>query len=75
MPVPGAGAAARLLLAGIHEQGWVVLGLLDDGNVIGYLSAPPALPAGLTYTKIAAGYDHELQHLGAPAAPGGDGPG
>ena len=28
--VMGAGAAARLLLAGIHEQGWVVLGLLDD---------------------------------------------
>ena len=28
--VMGAGVAARLLLAGIHEQGWVVLGLLDD---------------------------------------------
>jgi FlaA1/EpsC-like NDP-sugar epimerase len=28
--VMGAGAAARLLLAGIHEQGWVVIGLLDD---------------------------------------------
>ncbi len=28
--VLGAGEAARLLLAGIHEQGWVVLGLLDD---------------------------------------------
>ena len=28
--VMGAGAAARLLLAAIHEQGWVVLGLLDD---------------------------------------------
>ena len=28
--VMGAGAAARLLLAGIHEQGWGVLGLLDD---------------------------------------------
>ena len=26
----GAGDAARLLLAGIHEQGWIVLGLLDD---------------------------------------------
>jgi FlaA1/EpsC-like NDP-sugar epimerase len=26
----GAGAAARLLLAGVHEQGWNVLGLLDD---------------------------------------------
>jgi len=28
--VLGAGAAARMLLAGIHEQGWTVLGLLDD---------------------------------------------
>jgi FlaA1/EpsC-like NDP-sugar epimerase len=28
--VMGAGEAARLLLAGIQEQGWVVLGLLDD---------------------------------------------
>ena len=31
--VMGAGQAARLLLAGIHEQGWVVLGLLDDDPV------------------------------------------
>ena len=28
--VLGAGDAARLLLAGIHRQGWTVLGLLDD---------------------------------------------
>ena len=28
--VMGAGEAARLLLAGIHQQGWTVLGLLDD---------------------------------------------
>ena len=28
--VLGAGEAARLLLAGIHQQGWTVLGLLDD---------------------------------------------
>jgi len=28
--VLGAGEAARLLLAGIHRQGWIVLGLLDD---------------------------------------------
>ena len=26
----GAGEAARRLLAGIHQQGWIVLGLLDD---------------------------------------------
>ncbi|HEV7915242.1 MAG TPA: polysaccharide biosynthesis protein, partial [Albitalea sp.] len=28
--VLGAGEAARLLLAGLHQQGWLVLGLLDD---------------------------------------------
>jgi FlaA1/EpsC-like NDP-sugar epimerase len=28
--VLGAGAAARLLIAGLQQQGWVVLGLLDD---------------------------------------------
>jgi FlaA1/EpsC-like NDP-sugar epimerase len=28
--VLGAGEAARLLLAGLHQQGWIVLGLLDD---------------------------------------------
>src|SRR5205085_6499095 len=28
--VMGAGEAARLLLAGLHQQGWSVLGLLDD---------------------------------------------
>jgi FlaA1/EpsC-like NDP-sugar epimerase len=28
--VLGAGQAARLLLAGLHQQGWMVVGLLDD---------------------------------------------
>jgi FlaA1/EpsC-like NDP-sugar epimerase len=28
--VLGAGEAAKMLLAGIHRQGWIVLGLLDD---------------------------------------------
>ena len=28
--VLGAGQAARLLVAGLHQQGWVVVGLLDD---------------------------------------------
>jgi FlaA1/EpsC-like NDP-sugar epimerase len=28
--VLGAGEAARLLVAGIHQQGWIVLGCLDD---------------------------------------------
>lgn len=31
--VMGAGEAARRLLAGIHQQGWIVLGLLDDDPV------------------------------------------
>lgn len=30
--VLGAGEAAKRLLAGIHQQGWVVLGLLDDDS-------------------------------------------
>ena len=30
--VLGAGEAARLLLAGLQQQGWVVLGLLDDDS-------------------------------------------
>jgi FlaA1/EpsC-like NDP-sugar epimerase len=29
----GAGEAAKRLLSGIHEQGWIVLGLLDDDPV------------------------------------------
>jgi FlaA1/EpsC-like NDP-sugar epimerase len=29
----GAGEAARRLIAGIHQQGWIVLGLLDDDPV------------------------------------------
>src|SRR4029453_12073417 len=28
--VLGAGEAARLLVAGIHQQGWILLGCLDD---------------------------------------------
>lgn len=31
--VMGAGEAAKLLLASIHRQGWIVLGLLDDDPV------------------------------------------
>ncbi len=31
--VLGAGEAARLLVAGIHQQGWIVLGFLDDDPV------------------------------------------
>jgi FlaA1/EpsC-like NDP-sugar epimerase len=30
--IMGAGEAARLLLASLHQQGWIVLGLLDDDS-------------------------------------------
>ena len=64
--VMGAGAAARLLLSGIHEQGWVVLGLFDDDPakrrarisgvpVLGELAAvrDAALRGGATHIVIA----------------------
>ena len=64
--VMGAGAAARLLLSGIHEQGWVVLGLFDDDPakrrarisgvpVLGDLAAvrDAALRGGATHIVIA----------------------
>ncbi|MBA4177912.1 MAG: polysaccharide biosynthesis protein [Leptothrix sp. (in: Bacteria)] len=64
--VLGAGEAARLLLAGLHQQGWVVLGLLDDDRsklgaringvpVLGPLSALPdqARRAGATHVVVA----------------------
>jgi FlaA1/EpsC-like NDP-sugar epimerase len=64
--VMGAGAAARLLLAGIHEQGWTVLGLLDDDpakrrtrigsvRVLGPLEAvtDPAVRGGATHVIVA----------------------
>ena len=64
--VLGAGAAARWLLAGIHQQGWIVLGLLDDDPakahsriagvpVLGPLERvkDPALRAAATHLVIA----------------------
>ncbi len=64
--VLGAGAAARLLLAGLHERGWIVLGLLDDDPakrgariagvpVLGPLAALPeqARRGALTHVIIA----------------------
>ena len=64
--VLGAGDAARLLLAGIHRQGWTVLGLLDDDAakqgarvagvpVLGSLAdlARPQLRAGATHLIFA----------------------
>jgi FlaA1/EpsC-like NDP-sugar epimerase len=79
--VMGAGGAARLLLAGIHQQGWVVLGLLDDdpakqGARIGRRAgagaagrgARPACAARATHVIVAC-----LGH--ARAAPARAGPG
>jgi FlaA1/EpsC-like NDP-sugar epimerase len=64
--VLGAGGAARRLLAGIHQQGWVVLGLLDDDPakqgtriagvpVLGTLEAvrDPALRGAATHVIVA----------------------
>jgi len=64
--VIGAGEAARLLLAGIHQRGWTVLGLLDDDRakqgariagvpVLGPLSAlvDDHVRAGATHVIIA----------------------
>jgi len=36
-----------------------IMGLLDDGHIVTSFTAP-ALPPGLTYTKIAAGPEHDL---------------
>ena len=65
--VLGAGEAARLLLAGIQREGWIVLGLLDDDRtrqgariagvpVLGPLSAltdRPGVLSGATHVVIA----------------------
>jgi FlaA1/EpsC-like NDP-sugar epimerase len=64
--VMGAGEAARRLLATIHQQGWIVLGLLDDDPakrnariggvpVLGALAdvARPAVQAGATHVIVA----------------------
>ncbi len=61
--VLGAGEAARLLLAGLHQQGWVVLGLLDDDRtkhgaringvpVLGPLAALAGKPTWGTATHV-----------------------
>lgn len=61
--VLGAGEAARLLLAGLQQQGWVVLGLLDDDRtkhgaringvpVLGPLDALAGKPTWGTATHV-----------------------
>jgi len=64
--VMGAGEAAKRLLASIHQQGWIVLGLLDDDSakrgariggvpVLGSLAdvARPEVRAGATHVIVA----------------------
>lgn len=64
--VMGAGEAAKRLLATIHQQGWIVMGLLDDDaakqggriggvQVLGPLSdiAKPEVRAGATHVIVA----------------------
>ncbi len=62
--VLGAGEAARLLLAGLHDEGWVVVGLLDDdpakrGARIGGVIVRGGL-ADLGRPEIRAGATHVI---------------
>ena len=71
--VMGAGEAAKRLLAGIHQQGWIVLGLLDDdpakrGARIGGVPVLGRL-ADVARAEIYAGATHVIVALpGATAA-------
>ena len=71
--VMGAGEAAKRLLASIHQQGWIVLGLLDDdtakrGARIGGVPVLGGL-ADVGRTEIHAGATHVIVALpGATAA-------
>ena len=65
--VMGAGEAAKRLLASIHQQGWIVLGLLDDdpakrGARIGGVPVLGRL-ADLARTEIYAGATHVIVAL------------
>jgi FlaA1/EpsC-like NDP-sugar epimerase len=71
--VMGAGEAAKLLLASIHQQGWIVLGLLDDdpakrGARIGGVAVLGPL-ADVAKLEIRAEATHVIVALpGAPVA-------
>jgi FlaA1/EpsC-like NDP-sugar epimerase len=71
--VMGAGEAAKRLLASIHQQGWIVLGLLDDdpakrGARIGGVPVLGSL-ADVVTAEIRAGATHLIVALpGATAA-------
>jgi len=71
--VLGAGEAARLLLAGLHQEGWIVLGLLDDDPAKrgARLYGSPVLGSlsDVTRAEITAGATHLITALpGATAA-------
>jgi FlaA1/EpsC-like NDP-sugar epimerase len=71
--VMGAGEAAKRLLATIHQQGWIVLGLLDDdpakqGGRIGGVQVMGPL-ADISRPEVRAGATHVIVALpGATAA-------
>ncbi|GAB4560803.1 MAG: nucleoside-diphosphate sugar epimerase/dehydratase [Rhizobacter sp.] len=71
--VMGAGEAAKMLLSTIHQQGWIVLGLLDDdkakqGGRIGGVQVMGPL-ADVTRDDVRAGATHVIVALpGATAA-------
>jgi FlaA1/EpsC-like NDP-sugar epimerase len=71
--VMGAGEAAKLLMASIHRQGWIVLGLLDDDRVkqggrIGGVQVMGSL-ADVMRPDVRAGATHVIVALpGATAA-------
>lgn len=71
--VMGAGEAARILLAGLYQQGWIVLGLLDDdktkqGARIGGVPVLGRLEE-VTREEVQAGATHIITAMpGATAA-------
>ena len=69
--VVGAGGAATRLLAGIHHEGWIVLGLLDDdpGKRGARIAGVPVLGtlADLSRADIRAGATHVI--VAMPGAP------
>jgi FlaA1/EpsC-like NDP-sugar epimerase len=71
--IMGAGEAAKLLLASIHQQGWIVMGLLDDdpakqGARIGGVPVLGSL-SDITSDDVRAGATHVIVALpGATAA-------
>ena len=71
--VMGAGEAAKRLLATIHQQGWIVLGLLDDdkakqGGRIGGVQVMGSL-ADVAREDVRAGATHVIVALPGATAP------